>query len=141
MAVRVAEPGDTIELSLMLYMMAHEIFPDEASDDNQLYWDEIFKYMTDKEYTIFIDDKHRGFFMVKEEFEPIYPNMKRYIGTKVFIYPEYRKGKLLKEFYDILFDTFTDGDILSLIEAHSEHTRVSDKRHVHLANVYKLERS
>ena len=138
---RIAGPEDTVPLSLMLYEMAHELFPDEASDDNQLYWDEIFKYITDETYTVFVDEQYRGFFMVKEEHEPIYPNLRRYIGTKVYIQPEARKGRLLKEFYDMLFREFPDGDILGLTEIESEHIPVLNKRHEHIANVYKLKRS
>jgi hypothetical protein len=62
-----------------------------------------------------------------------------YNGIRVYIKPKYRKGRLLKQFYDIMFETF-DGEIWGMTEAHSEHIKVLDKRHTLVAKVYKLER-
>ena len=139
--VRKAVAEDTLILSLMLKEMAVELFPANAVADNDIYWDEIFKYMRDDTIHIFIDDELRGFFMVKEESEPIYSDMTRYIWTKVFIYPKHRKGRILKCFYDKVEDAFPTGDIIGLTEINSEHIPVLEKRHQRIANVYKFIRS
>ncbi len=141
MGVRLTTAEDTTTIAIMLKHMARELFPEEATDDDRVYWDEVFKYMQDDAVYIFIDNLDRGFFMVKEDTDPIYPKMKRYLTVQVFIYEEYRKGRVLKTFYDKLFETFTEGEILGLTEAHSDHIPVLDKRHTHIANLYRLERS
>lgn len=139
--VRAADDSDIFELALMLKAMAHELAPDNAIDDFDVYLAEVFKYMNDETMTVYISDTRRGFFMVKDDSEPIYKDLKRYIGTKVYIKEEYRKTRLLKDFYDVLFRDFPDGDILGLTEIDSEHIEVLNKRHELIAQVYKMKRS
>ena len=129
-----------MEIAMMMKAMATELYPEHASWDDNVYWDETFKCMEDSDYSVFVDDELRGFFIVKDDHDPIFPTIKRYIGTKVYIAPSHRKGRLLRQFYDKLFEEFPDGDILGLTEINSEHIPVLNKRHEHIANVYKLKR-
>ncbi len=138
MSIRLAVTADIEELTIMLKMMAQELMPDHAVDDDAIYRLEILKYMSDETYYVYIDDKHRGFFMVKDDSEPIYVNMNRYIGTKVFIKKGFRSGRILKQFYTKLFEDFPDGDIIGLTEINSQHIPVLDKRHILIAKVYLL---
>ncbi len=138
MSIRLATFEDVSELTSMLKMMAQELMPDYAVDDEDIYHLEILKYMSDDTYHVYIDSKHRGFFMVKDDSEPIYKGMNRYIGTKVFIKKGFRSGRVLKQFYTKLFEDFPDGDIIGLTEINSQHIPVLDKRHTLIAKVYLL---
>lgn len=138
--VRLATLNDVPYLVDMLKAMAVEVMPEAASTEYSAYVVAIFKYIKDPEYYVYVDDEHRGFFVVKDDYDPVFPAIHRYIGTKVYIAPPYRKGKLLKQFYAKLFDDFPEGDILGLTEIGSEHIKVLNKRHRHIANVYILNR-
>lgn len=136
--VRLASYKDLAPLSELLQAMAKELMPEYATDDNMVYRSEVLKYLHDEEYHVYIDDRYRGFFMVKDDTEPVYPGYHRYIGTKVYIKDDYRGGRLLKQFYDKLFTDFKDGDIVGLTEIDSAHIPVLDKRHKLIAKVYLL---
>jgi hypothetical protein len=126
-------------VAVMLRAMYLEVFGyTEALTDLELYEDEIVKCMADNTQTILVDDSLRGFFIVQDISEPMLKT-KRYQGTRVYIHPKHRKGKLLKEFYDYLFENF-DGIILGNTEITSEHIKVMDKRHELVSKVYKLRR-
>ena len=139
--IRLATAEDTLPLATMLKRLAIEMLPEQASDDDDVYWNEIFKYMRDPEYHIYVDDKYRGFFMVKDDSEAIYPDYHRYIGTKVYIYPKYRNTLVYRDMFNKMLEDFTDGDILGLTEIDSPHIPILEKRHERIANVYKIKRS
>lgn len=129
------------DLARMTRDMYMELFPAHAVSDIGVYIDEVAKSFGSPQDTIFIDSELRGFFIVREETEAMAPTLVRYNGFRVYIAKEHRKTRLLAEFYSKLFETFPDGDILGVTEIHSQHIAVLNKRHVHIANIYKLNRS
>ena len=131
---------DVENLADMLQDMTRELWPEYAHPDLDTYRREILKHIWSKKDYVFIDDDYRGFFIVRDETEPITPDRKIINGLRVFIKPEYRKSRLLKDFYDIMFEAFPDYEIWGLTEYHSEHNKVLLKRHEPVAIVYKLKR-
>ena len=127
-------------LAIMLATMYHELFPAHASTNMSDYITEIVTHYNNPKDTVYIDSELRGFFIVRDETEAIAPTLKRYNGIRVYIKDEYRKGRLLTEFYARLFEDFPDGAILGSTEIASEHIAVLDKRHELIAKVYKLKR-
>jgi len=127
-------------LALMLLAMYKELFPLDASSNTDDYVSQIVEHFNDPRDVIYLDDKFRGFFVVRDETEKIAPTLHRYNGIRIYIKKEYRKGRLLAEFYARLFKDYPDGDILGVTEINSEHIAVLDKRHERVANVYKLRR-
>jgi len=127
-------------IAIMLHEMYAELFPAHAVSDINIYINEVVKMFNDIKTRVFIDDSFKGFIQVRDETEPIAPTMIRIHGVRVYIRLEYRKTRLLAEFYAKLFKEFPDGDILGVTEIHSEHIAVLDKRHTRIANMYKLNR-
>lgn len=136
-----AEEHHTLDLARMTRDMYKELFPAHAVSDLRVYINEVTNSFDSPKDTIFIDSELKGFFIVREETEAMAPTLVRYNGFRVYIAKEYRKTRLLAEFYSKLFETFPDGDILGVTEIHSQHIAVLNKRHVHIANVYKLRRT
>jgi len=136
--VRQATTKDIRALTSMLKLMTKEIIPEHASEGLLPYIEVVTSWFEDKKHFIYIDDKHRGFFLILDDTDITTPNYHRYIGTKVFIHKEHRKGRLLAQFYKRLFNDFKDGDIVGLTEIESEHIPVLEKRHKRIANVYLL---
>ena len=136
--MRIAKAEDTLPIANMLKRMAIEILPEYASDDDDVYWNEVFKYMRDPEYYVYVDHKYRGFFMVKDDIDPIYEDYHRYIFTKIYIYPEYRGGRVYKNMTEKVIEDFKDGDVIGVTEINSPHIHTLEKRHERIANVYKL---
>jgi len=139
--VRELRDDDIYEVAKMYKAMAKELWKDLAVDDDNVYQREILSFQTLYKTKILVDDKLRGFFIVRDETNPITPKRKIYNGIVVYIKPEYRHTKLLKEFYDVLFKLYPDGEIWGVTEYHSEHNKVLLKRHTPVAIVYKLKRS
>ena len=137
--IRLAENDDDLRLAVMLRDMYRELQPIEAVSDLGVYLVEVDRCLKDPAQAVFIAEE--GFFMVVDETEPMTPNMKRYNGTRVYIKPEHRSGRVLKEFYDVMFRAFPDGDILGVTVLNSKHIKVLEKRHTRIANVYMLNRS
>lgn len=139
--IRGYRPSDFKWLVCSLRFMYMELFKDKAVEDIYPYISMVNRHIDNDKDEIFIDDKHRGFFIVRDETEAVAPTVRRYNGIRVFIHPEHRKGRVLLEFYNKLFSTYPDGDILGCTEINSEHIAVLDKRHELIAKVYKLTRS
>jgi len=135
-----AKEKHIITIAQMLAKMYQELFGTKANTDFNVYISEVINHYNDSRDTVFIDDKLRGFFIVRDETEVLAPTLKRYNGLRVYIEEKYRKGRLLSEFYSKLFEAFPDGDILGSTEINSEHIAVLEKRHTRIANVYKLNR-
>ena len=117
-----------------------ELFPDDAELAIEPYKDTIRSHTQSENDYVYIDDKYRGFFIVRDETESIAPTLRRWNGIRVYIHPDYRKSPLLATFYAHLFKIHTDGDILGMTEVGSEHIKVMNKRHELIAQVYKLNR-
>lgn len=135
-----AEKKDIKVLALMLANMYKELFQADATNDFKVYLEVIDGHLASNIDHVYMDDKGRGFFIVREETEPMTPSLRRYNGIRVYISEEYRKTRLLAEFYAKLFEDFPDGDIIGVTETNSEHITVLDKRHTRIANMYKLNR-
>ena len=138
--IREAKDSDESVLADMLQDMTMELWPENASPDFIQYEREIRKHLWNPRDYVFIDNENKGFFIVRDETEAITPNRKIYNGLRVYIKPEYRKTRLLKDFYDYLFKVFPNGEIWGITEYHSEHNKVLLKRHEPVAIVYKLKR-
>lgn len=139
--IKVASQADEPVLTDMLHTMTIELWPKVASTNLMDYRKDIEKYLNDPMVTILMDDDDKGFVILRDETEDIVPGRKILNGLKVYIKPEYRKSRVLKEFYDEMFSMFPDYEIWGLTEWHSEHNKVLLKRHEPVAIVYKLKRS
>jgi len=137
--IRIADKSDLRHLASMLKAMYVELMPEEATTDINVYKKAMCEILENDLEVVYIS-KH-GFFVVRDESEPMTPNKKRYQGTRVYIEPEHRKGFLLASFYKRLFSDFPDGEIVGLTESNSEHINVLDKRHIEVARIYILRRS
>ena len=140
--VRLANEEDTLPIATMLKKMTIEIMPEYASDDDSVYWGFIYDALEDDNTYVYVDDYYRGFFIIVDDIDPTLPDYHRYINTKIYIEPEYRKrSRVYKQFWDKLYEDFPDGDIIGVTEINSEHIPVLEKRHERIANVYKVNRS
>jgi len=133
--IRKANVSDLSLVASMLYAMYMELMPDVCSNRLSDYTDEALKYLI--EHDVLIDDKARGMFVVKDVYNPLTPSVKQWFGLVVYIKPEFRKTRVLKTFYDYLFENYK-GNILGLTEINSEHIKVLDKRHTCTAKMYIL---
>ncbi len=138
--IRKATIKDLDELSTMLYALYKEIVPDYATHDMGVYRTTIIQHLNNKKEYVFIEEG-RGFLVLRDETEPMAPEMYRYNWMRVYIKPKYRYTKLLAKFYKFIFKEFPKGDILGATEMNSPHIKVLDKRHECIAKVYKLNRS
>jgi len=139
--IRRTNDKDIKTLTVLLYCMYKEVFPDYYTEDLRVYSDYIETVMVDSKATFFMDSEAKGFMLVLDVSEPMTPNLTRIDGNKVYILPKYRNSRVLSEFYATLFKEYPDGDILGITEVNSKHIAVLEKRHTHIANVYKLNRS
>ena len=137
--VRIANLNDLADLATMLKALYKEMTPAHAISDDIVYRLEVMKHLTDCRDTVYIAD--HGFFIIRDETEPMAPTLHRYNGIRVYIEPEHRHTRLLASFYNRLFEDFPEGDILGVTEINSEHIDILDKRHDLIAKVYKLKRS
>ncbi|MCI4436946.1 MAG: hypothetical protein JHC33_09090 [Ignisphaera sp.] len=139
--IRLAEPIDLMHVAIMMRDMYIELFGDKASININDYLKEVFKSYINPKHYIYVSDNMDGFFMVVDETSILAPAVKRINGTRVYIVPEARNKGLLHKLYKKLFEDFPDGDILGYTEINSKHIKVLEKRHEHIMNVYKLNRS
>jgi hypothetical protein len=137
--IRIAQLEDVGHLAKMMMSMYKELQPDYASNDDMVYRQSIIDSIVNPLETVYVHE--HGFFIVRDETEPMMPTLNRYNGIRVYIEPEHRKGFLLASFYKRLFNDFPDGDILGMTESNSEHIKVLDKRHIEVARIYILKRS
>ena len=137
---RLATAEDTLQLSLMLKEMSLEMMPEYATDDDDIYWKEVFSWLEDDRTFVYIDDAYRGFFVMIDDTEDIFPDYHRYLGTKIYIKPQHRKTRLYSQFFKKMLEDFNDGDIMGVTEIESDHIPVLEKRHKRIANVYLINR-
>jgi hypothetical protein len=138
--IRIANISDLNMLSEMMYRLYKEINPEYATEDMQVYRLAVAEHINNDLDTVYIED-NKGFFIVRDESEPMTPGHARYNGIRVYIEPEHRHSRLLANFYKRLFKDFPNGEILGVTEIHSPHIKVLDKRHNLVAQIYRLERS
>jgi len=136
--VRKATAEDTMKIALLLKKMAIELMPEYASDNDMTYFHTICEWIDDKDTHIYVDNLYRGFYVIVDDHEAIFPDYHRYINTKVYIEPQYRKTRLYSKFFRKVLEDFSDGDIIGVTEINSEHIPVLEKRHERIANVYKV---
>ncbi len=137
--IRIADMKDLAQLSEMMRGLYKEINPDCATDDMQIYRQAVMEHITDDRDTIYVESG-KGFFVMRDESEPMTPGYKRYNGIRVYINPEHRHTRLLANFYKRLFKDYPEGDIFGVTEIQSPHIAVLNKRHNLIANLYRLER-
>jgi hypothetical protein len=138
--IRKAVLEDLGALTLMLKDMMQELFPDDAVEYFDCYQNMILSHFKNRKDIIYIDNDFRGFLVVRDETEPCTPSRKIYNPMRIYVKPEYRKTRVLYEFYQRLFKDYPDGEIWGLTEIHSKHIPVLDKRHECVAKVYRLRR-
>lgn len=138
--IRIANNTDLGDLASMLRDLYKEISLQHAVEDINVYRVAIQEHFDDERDVIYIEEG-KGFYIVRDETEPMTPNLNRYNGIRVYIKPQHRHTRLLANFYKRLFEDYPDGDIVGVTEINSPHIKVLDKRHSCLAKVYKLERS
>ena len=138
--IRLARADDTLPIANMLKRMTIEIMPEYATEDDDVYWEVIREAIADDNTYVYVDDGYRGFFIIVDDTDPTTPDYHRYVNTKIYIYPEYRKTRIYKDFWDRLYEDFPEGDIIGVTETNSEHIPVLEKRHERIANVYKVNR-
>ena len=139
--IRRTNDKDLRTLTVLLYAMYKEVFPNHYTEDLSVYSDYVKATTADPNSTFFIDNEGKGFMLVTDVSEPMTPTLTRVDGNKVYILPKYRNSRVLAEFYDTLFKEYPYGDIIGVTEVNSKHIAVLEKRHEHIANVYKLNRS
>ena len=123
-------------LAKFLKDMYDELF-DNNSQDLKVYVEMADRYI--KDCFVFTDENYKGFYIIKDSTIPALP-IKRWEGLAVYIKPEYRKTKLLANFYNHMFKSF-EGDILGFVEPSSDHLNVLKKRHTLVGHIYILNRS
>ncbi len=138
--IRLALKKDILFLARMLRRMYLELQP-TAVRDLAVYIKVIEGHIDNPKEYVYIDDNYKGFFIIRDETEPMVPSRKMYNGIRVYILPIARKTSILSKFYKRLFKDFPDGEIFGFTEINSEHIKVLDKRHTLIAKVYKLNRS
>jgi len=139
--IRLAKEEELSIVANMMRSMYVELWPDHATTDLEVYLDEVHDHFNSDKDFLYVDEKYRGFFVVRDETEPMTPELHRFNGLRVYIHPHYRKSPLLALFYSHLFQEFPDGEILGMTDINSEHIPVMEKRHELIAKVYKLNRS
>jgi len=139
--IRLAKEDELETVAQMMRLMYMELWEAHASQDLEVYLDEVHNHYNDPKDFVYVDEKFRGFFVVRDETEPMTPDLVRYNGIRVFIHPNYRKSPLLALFYSHLFQEFPNGEILGMTDINSLHIPVMEKRHELIAKVYKLNRS
>ena len=123
-------------LKELLYKMYHEVSPLLASTDKALYERQARKHL--KKDTVWLDDSLMGFFIMRDESIPVL-NQTLWNGVSVYIEPQYRNSKMLKNFYEFMFENYK-GTIMGFTDVKSEHNKVLSKRHNLLGYVYELKR-
>lgn len=133
--MKIATLDDISTILPMLKAMYMEVTPDLVVDITSRYEDLLHSHIK-KDIVIFDD---RGFFIMREETLPIH-KYRSWNGVSVYVKPEYRHTKALKEYYDYMFKNFY-GTIYGFTDAASKHNKVLMKRHKLLGYVYEINRS
>jgi len=125
------EPQELLLVATMLMAMYEEVSPDTMSQDIHDY----VMYLETYTHAYF---DHRGFILVKDITPKLLTGMTTlWDGEAVYILPEYRKTRALREYYNFLFDTF-QGDVIGMVHPDSEHNSVVSKRGELVGTVYKV---
>jgi hypothetical protein len=138
--IRRAKPEDSVELANMLKEMYLELFPDYAIDDDSVYFQEIRDQLDDERVHTYVENNYKGFMMIRDETEPMTPNLHRYNMLRIYIRPDFRKSRTYWRLYKKVLEDFPDGDVLGMTEANSEHNIPLRKRQEIVATIYKLRR-
>jgi len=134
--MRKATSSDLEEISKMLHDMYNEVQPLIASQEIQKY-KELTKQHFKNDF-VYIDEDNRSVLIMRDVSSPVL-KQKLYDGVSVYIKPQYRKTKLLKEMYDFMFKNF-QGTIVGYTDVNSEHNDVLIKRHKLLGYFYEIYR-
>lgn len=132
-----ADEHDIKIVAQLLFDMYQEVQPTLASKEISLYFSLARKYILNND--VWLDENSNGLFIMKNESIDVL-NQKLWNGVAVYIKPSHRKTKLLKSFYDFMFENY-DGTIMGFTDVNSEHNKVLMKRHKLLGYVYELNRS
>lgn len=124
--------------SRMLQDMYEELNPVHCAKNSGVYGTAINNHVLN-DY-VYLDDQERGMFIMQEEYNPLTPNLVRWSGTVVYIKPEFRGTRLLKEMYDEMYKNHK-GQIMGFTAINSKHIEVLDKRHTCIGKVYILKES
>jgi len=133
--MEVAKLSNVDAIADMLRAMYLELDPEDTIDD----WELFRSLASDYIYTATVIFDQRGCFIMKEE-TTIVKRTTLWNGVAVYIKPEFRKTKALKEYYEYMFKNFK-GSIMGFTEINSEHNKVLLKRHKLLGYVYELHKS
>lgn len=82
--------------------------------------------------------EEKAFFIMQDK-TPCVLRTKMWSGISVYIKPQYRHSRILKELYEFMFSNF-EGTIMGYTEVNSAHNKVLLKRHKLLGFVYELNR-
>ncbi len=134
--MRKASLLDLKEISEMLYKMYNEVQPLIASQEIKKY-EELTKQHLKNDF-VFIDEDNRSV-LIMRDVSSLVLDQKLYDGVSVYIKPQYRKSKLLKEMYSYMFKNFK-GTIVGYTDVNSEHNDVLIKRHKLLGYFYEINR-
>ena len=132
--MKVANQSDSYTLALLLKDMYFELDSDSYVEDLNLWLDLANLHI--KKDTVLIDS--RGFFILRDETLPVHKE-KVWNGVAVYVKPEFRNSKALKDYYKFMFSNFK-GTILGFTEINSLHNKVLLKRHKLVGYVYVLNR-
>lgn len=122
-------------ISSYLRSMYLELDKEDTIDDIELFNILAMDYIKN---TIVMFD-NRGLFILKDE-TPIVKKTSIWNGVSVYIKPEFRHTKCLKDFYKVMFSC-VNGIIMGYTHKDSKHNKVLLKRHNLLGYVYQLERN
>ncbi len=120
--IKVTTSADTIVAGNLLFAMYNEVFPDICSEHIVDY----VEYIESCEH-VYIGDEGECLLIVKDVTPKLLNIPTLWDGEAVYIIPNKRKGKLLKEMYDFMFETF-EGNFVGMVNKGSEHESVVAKR-------------
>jgi len=132
--MRKASFDDINNLSQMLLNMYNDVSPEIASKDIKEYVKLSKKHLEKDD--VWIDE--RGFFIMRDETLNVL-DIEIWNGVSVYVKPEYRNTKALKDFYEVMFKNY-NGAIMGYTEKSSKHNAVLLKRHNLMGYVYALNR-
>ncbi len=137
--MRKATIKDLHEISKMLFLMYREIQPELATKNINRYVLLAREHLESEKDFVFIDEENRGIFIMRDV-SSIILDKKMYDGVSIYIMPEYRKTKLLKEMYEYMFKNF-NGIIIGFTDVNSQHNSVLMKRHKLMGYVYEINKT
>ncbi len=128
------------QVAEMLRAMTIEVYPKYYSKILADYSWALHEHIINGD-TIYVDDDLRGFFVVRVATDSVTPSLVMYEAVRLYVKPEFRHTKLLYNFYERMYEDFTDGDIIGITDINSKHIPILEKRQERIANVYKITRS